>query len=244
MTKQSGMGAGLYVAGFEISNDIKDAVLSGGPAMLDKTGIDKSAMERIGGVKQGQITGNAHFNPTAGRAHAVLAALPLTDRIVTYRHSQVIGGDAASLQAKQINYDPTRAADGDLTGAFQYLSSGSPLEWGNLLTPGTRTDSTATNGASWDGGAQTLFGAQFYLHVVAFTGTSVTVKIQDSADNSSFADLAGAAFTAVTAAPAHQWVATGRTATVRRYLRVATTGTFSNASFVVVGVKNLVTVAL
>jgi hypothetical protein len=244
MAKQSGLGAGLYVAGFEISNDIRDGSMGGGPALLDKTGIDKSAIERIGGVKQGQMSFTAHFNPTADRAHEVLSVLPLTDRVVTYRHSSVIGGDAASLQAKQINYDPTRTADGDLTGAVQYLSNGSPLEWGNLLTAGTRTDAAATNGTGWDGAASTAFGAQFYMHCTAFTGTSVTIKIQDSADNVSFADLTGGAFTVVSAAPAHQWIATGRTATVRRYLRVATTGTFSNAAFVVVGVKNTVAVAL
>ncbi len=244
MAKQNGLGMALYAAGFDLSNDIRDFATSGGPAMLDKTAIDKSAMERIGGVKQGQITGTAHFNPTAARAHPVLAALPTTDRIVTLQVSGAIGGAAASIQSKQVGYDPTRAADGDLTAAFQFLSNGTPLEWGVMLTAGLRTDSTATNGASWDGAAQTLFGGQFYLHVTAFTGTSVTVKIQDSADNSSFADLAGASFTAVSAAPAHQWIATGRTATVRRYLRVATTGTFSNASFVVMGVKNTVAAAL
>lgn len=245
MAKQSGLGAGLYVAGFEVSNDIKDMPrIGGGPAVLDKTGIDKLAMERIGGQLSGEMTLTAHFNPSANRAHAVLSSLPGTDRAVTYRHSSVIGGDAACLLAKQTNYDPTRTADADLTMAVQYLSTKTPLEWCTLLTAGVRTDSAATDGASWDSGAATVFGAQAYLHVTAFTGTSVTIKIQDSADNIAFADLAAATFTAVTTAPTAERIVTARDATVRRYLRVATSGTFTSASFLVAVMKNPVLVTL
>jgi len=78
----------------------------------------------------------------------------------------------------------------------------------------------------------------------AFTGTSVTATIQDSADNSTFATLTGGLrFTAATAAGV-QRLQGGRTATVRRYLRVATTGTFSSATFSVVFVRNKNTVSL
>ena len=102
----------------------------------------------------------------------------------------------------------------------------------------------ATNGASLDLAASTSFGAQFYLHVTAFTGTDVTIKIQDSADDSSFTDLTAGAFTSVTSGPQSQRIQTARNATVRRYLRVATatTGGFTSVSFVVTAVKNTVTV--
>lgn len=247
MAKQNGLGAGLYVAGYDVSNDIRDVGrIGGGPSPLDKTGIDKSAFERIGGVKTGEITLTAHFNPAANRAHDVLGALPTASQLVTYRQSATIGGDAASIVGPQVNYDPTRANDGDLTATVQYLSSQMPLEWGTLLTAGTRTDTGATNGTGWDGAASTDFGAQFYLHVTAFTGTDVTIKVQDSADNATFADLTAGAFTAVTAGPTSQWITTARDATVRRYLRVATvtTGGFTSVSFVVVAVKNVTAVTL
>ena len=80
---------------------------------------------------------------------------------------------------------------------------------------------------TWTWTLQTAFGAQGYLQVVKFTGTSVTVTIQHSPDNATWTTLI--AFTAVTAAPAFQRLAV--TGTVNRYLRVITTGTFSAASF-------------
>jgi hypothetical protein len=136
-----------------------------------------------------------------------------------------------------VAYDPARAADGALSFGTSLQSDGFGLEWGRQLTPWLRTDTTATNGASLDHGAATAFGAQFYLHLTAFTGTSVVVKIQDSADNATFADLAGAAFTSATG-PTSERIAISNAATVRRYLRVVTTGTFTSAVFTVNGVRN------
>lgn len=80
---------------------------------------------------------------------------------------------------------------------------------------------------TWTWTLQSAFGAQSYLQVTQFTGTSVTVTVQHSPDNSTWSTLA--AFTAVTAAPAFQRVTAA--GTVSRYLRAITTGTFTAASF-------------
>ena len=58
------------------------------------------------------------------------------------------------------------------------------LDWGRSLTAGKRTDTEASDGDSVDfGTGSTDFGLQAYLHVFAFTGTSVTVKLQESSDD-------------------------------------------------------------
>lgn len=80
---------------------------------------------------------------------------------------------------------------------------------------------------TWTWTLQTAFGAQAYLQVTQVTGTSVTVTVQHSADNSTWTTLT--AFTAVTAAPATQRLTAS--GTVGRYLRAISAGTFSAASF-------------
>jgi hypothetical protein len=61
---------------------------------------------------------------------------------------------------------------------------------------------------------------------------SITVAIEDSANNSAWAALASATFVAATAVGSQRITAgPTSTATVRRYVRVVTTGTFSNAIF-------------
>lgn len=244
MTKSSGLGAALFVDGVDLSGDIGSlSRIGGGPRPLNVTGIDKSAYERIGGTRDGSIDYQAWFNPAAGQAHPTLSTLTTSDRIITYCHTTTLGQPAASLVAKQINYDPTRAADGSLSIAGATQGNGYGLEWGEQLTAGKRTDTGATNGTGVDFAASTAFGLQAYLHVFSFSGTDATIKIQESSDNGSgdaFADVVGGGFTQVTAGPTKQRIATATGLTVERYLRVVTTtsGGFSSLVFAVSVVKN------
>ena len=243
MTKASGLGDNLYIAGFDASGDIQQlGQIGGGPALLNVTGINKSAYERIGGERDGRFEMTTFFNHVAvtGGTHEKLAALPTADVIMTYCRGTTLGDTAASLVGKQVNYDPTRGADGMITFSVSAQSNGYGIEWGLQLTAGLRTDTAATNGTAIDTTASASFGGQAYLHVTAMTGTDVTIKIQDSADNVSFADVASFAFTQVTAAPASERIALANTATIRRYVRASTvtTGGFTSVTFSVNMIKN------
>lgn len=239
MAKQSGLGDAFYVSGHDLSGDIGSlGNVGGGPTPLEVTSIDKSAIERIGGIRDGRMEYSPWFNPAAGRAHEVLAALPTGHVLQTYCRGTALGAPAACLIAKQLNHDGTRANDGALTFSGQgQAAAGIALEWGRLGTAGVRADTTATNGASIDDGAATEFGLSAYLHVMAFTGTSATVTLQTSSDDGggdAWADLPDGGFTTVTEAPGWQRIETAHDATVERYLRVVTTGTFTVLDFAVV----------
>ncbi len=95
---------------------------------------------------------------------------------------------------------------------------------------------------SYDTLASAAFGAQAYLQVTAFTGTDMTVAVYDSADNVSFAAVAGLAFAQTVAANTTQRIVLSNVSTVRRYVAVAVTTAagFTAASIGVVLVKNLV----
>jgi hypothetical protein len=242
VAKQSGLGDRLLVAGYNLSGDVGSiGNLSSPMTVLPATGIDKSAMERLGGEHDGSISYVAYFNKTSGQAHPRLSALPTTDQLVTYCRGASLGSPGAAMFAKQIGYDGTRAADGSLTFAVNaQLADGHVMQWGRQGTAFLRTDTTATNGASIDDGASSAFGLTAYLHVTAFSGTSVTVKLQESSDDGgsdAFADVTGGAFTAATAIGT-QRIETAANLTVERYLRVVTSGTFSSATFAVLICRN------
>lgn len=241
MSKQNGLGDRFFIGSVDLSGDTQSlGGISGGCATIDVTGIDKSAFERIGGVRDGKISWVSFFNPALGKAHKTLSPLPSTDVICTYLRGTTLGNPSASMVGKQLNYDPTRGNDGALTFAVEAQSNGYGINWGQQLTAGLRTDTAATLGSSIDTLASASFGWQSFLHVTAFTGTDVTVKIQDSADNSSWADLSGAGFTTVTSVGSERKASSSPTATVRRYVRVITTTSagFTSVSFVVNFIKN------
>lgn len=246
MAKQSGLGDRFAVGGYDLSGDIGSLQrVGGGPAALqDVTGINKSAFERLGLQVAGEIGWSGYFNDAVGALHPVAKLLPTGDTMATYGRGASLGSPAACLVCKEITYDMTRAADGSLTTAGQKQSNAYPLEWGVQLTAWTRTDTAATNGTGVDLGSASpgAFGAQFYAHYHAVTGTSVTLTVQQSSDNGgadAWAAVTGGAFTAVTPAQAPTWqrIATGAI-DIERYLRVVSSGTFSNAQFVVVAVRN------
>ena len=248
MAKTTGLGDNLYAAGYNLSGDIGSlARIGGGPALLEVTGIDKSAIERRGGPRDGAINFNAFFNKAAGAEHLVLSALPTTDVLITYFRGTAIGNAAASLNAKQVNYDPTRPQDGSLTIDVSAVANSYGIEMGRQLTAGVRTDTGATAGAVQSATGATSLGLQAYLHVFSFTGTDATITIQESSavdgGGDAFANVVGGGFTQVVTAPVTERIATATNLAVERYLKVTTTTSagFTSMGFTVMVVRNQTT---
>lgn len=169
--------------------------------------------------------------------HNALSTLPTADEVGSWFHGNVIGNAAACVLGKQINYDGTRDNKGALTAQVEVDSNGFGMEWGVMITPGLRADTTATNGTALDQTALSNFGAQAYFNLVAIIGTSVDIIVEHSSDNVTFATLID--FGAQAA------VGSGRgsvsnTTTVNRYIRVKTTGVFTYAQFGVMFNRNLI----
>jgi len=247
LSKTSGLGDNFYVGGYDLSGDTAALdTISGSIAPIDVTAINQYAFQRIGGLRDGHIEWTSFFNPdTVGitfTEHTVLAPLPTADVSLSYFRGTTLGGAVASMVGKQLNYDWSRDNDGKITIKVAADCNSFGLEWGVGLTAGIRTDTAATLGTGVDLGTGPLsFGGQAYLQVFGFTGTDATVKIQDSADNVTFADVASYAFTQITTtARQAQRIALGNTATIRRYVRATTvtTGGFTNLQFSVAAIRN------
>lgn len=86
------------------------------------------------------------------------------------------------------------------------------------------TDSGTTTGATRNDLAATTTGWMAHLHIAAVAGapTSWTVKLQDSADGSAWADVSGGAFNATNVAVSQRLVSAAG-ATLRQYVRYVAT---------------------
>lgn len=244
MGKGNGLGDQVYIGGYNVGGDIQQLQrIYGGPAALDYTDITQKGFDREPGNRDGGFEMGVYFDPATGALHDVASPLPRTDTLATYHHvmgaAAALGDPAASCVVQQTDYAWSRNQDGGLIGTLPFVADGYGLEWGVLATPGIKTDGAAGNGASVDLGSVSpgAFGLQMYLHLFAFTGTSVTVKLQSSTDNSVFNDITGATFAA--ASTAHTWqrvAVTGQA--VNRYVRAVSVGTFSNAQYLVQFTRN------
>lgn len=243
MAKRSGLGQNLYVDGYNISGDALSWELSMENELLETTGIDKSAYERIIGLRGGTANVTSWFNDATGQQHeAFKTPVAANGKMITVATSTTLGDPAFAMVGQQGSFAGERGDDGSFTFEVEAsVSNGYPIEWGVQGTAGVRSDTSATAGTGIDFGASSSFGLAAYLQVFSFTGTSCTVKLQESSDNSgdTYADVTGGSFTAATGRTT-QRIQTATNLSVERYLRVVTTGTFSSCAFHVTIVRYLV----
>lgn len=207
-----------------ISDDAKNTIL-GQPTI---------SMGAYNAMLDNTATNGSHIVlPTAGGNRVVTVALgdravpAAGDPIFTteFLQKSYLGDIAADHVAVNIPFSSAHAI-----GQTSY-----DIPWG-ILHHALGAETGVNAGTGQDNAAATTAGGYFVYHLLSSDGT-VTLSIDDSADNAAFLALSGATSGSIdaSATPAAAIVALGTTATVRQYLRwqlvfgTATTATFVSA---------------
>lgn len=227
--------ARLLVAGANLSGDARTL---GGVGMTYAED-DVTGWEEIMNFLPGQATLSfgplqAVFNnkaaatgPIQPGTHTILASsgASIATAVIGIREAPTIGAPAFSAHLQQLSYTSNLAAgaviiDANFTNTVG--NSFSAYGWGQILANGTSVSSTTTNG-SLDNGASSANGAYGVLHITTSAGAmgsnSWVVKIQDSANDSTWADLI--TFSANGSTATAEWGSAA--GTVDRYTRVVMT---------------------
>jgi len=181
------------------------------------------------GLLFSKMSQSGFFDDAAGSSHATLVDGNGLLRVVCYGvEGNTAGKNFVGFSgALQTQYRRGLKV-GDLHKASaDYVGSGAKNEGKILHAHGAETTVGNTQATGVDNAASSATGAVGYLEVSALTlggYTNAIVTLQDSADNITFADISGGAFTANTAAPAAQRLVIA--GTIRRYtfIRWAYTG--------------------
>lgn len=187
----------------------------------------------IAGIGMAEVSFDGLFDPDSGASDPVINTVTDgSEHVVTvsFQGATAIGERAVVLNVLQTDA-PLGADINDAvtlsTGKAATGSSG-----GGIVLHHHNQESSTGNFASVDNGASTANGAIANLHVTEFSGTNATIKVTDSANDSTFADLI--TFTTVTGTTSEHATATG---TVERYMRVELTGTFTTITFTVAAAR-------
>tara|TARA_R110002020_G_scaffold11164_3_gene42327 strand:- start:296 stop:1030 length:735 start_codon:yes stop_codon:yes gene_type:complete len=235
MAKSSGLGQALFVQGYDISTDVSTLDGAGyNQEMLDITGIDKSAAERVAGRLESTITINGWFDNADDKAHeayTVSNKLPTGDRAVTYLLGTAISEPSLFLNAKQANYDITNSPGSALATTAMFSSTASVsgfdgIAFGVMLDVPTIYSST-TNGTTVDQSASSAAGSVACLQFISGSSvSSLVAKVQHSSDGGSWSDII--TFSTISAnTPTAEIVS--MEGTVNRYVRVQYTLSGTNA---------------
>ncbi|ANS03209.1 hypothetical protein [uncultured Mediterranean phage uvDeep-CGR2-KM18-C74] len=235
MAKQSGLNVRLYVMGNDLSGDA-NAIGSMGYTQetLETTPLNAAAATRITGLADGEISVDGYFDNAANKIHATFTSnsgkLPSADQVVSVALNSAVGDPFVGISSKEAEYNVSRSVGSAITVSSTFPGNGMGGEFGVMLTAHDDTHSSASNGTAVDNTASSASGGSGYIQLISLSSGSVTAKIQHSANNSTWTDLV--TFTAAGTSDVPTAQRSEVTGTVNRYLRVTTTGTFSNAKLV------------
>lgn len=135
MAKVSGLGDTVSVDDSggtprAISNDITDFTINIPQALLDATGVDKSAQERLIGLGDGTVTLNGVTNFASNQSHDVFKVRTGTRTVTITLYEDGSGDPRLIMEMLVASYDITRGADGASTwSATLNLQSGTTPTW-------------------------------------------------------------------------------------------------------------------
>jgi hypothetical protein len=200
-----------------LSAYFKDAKVSSDVGMSDVTVFGASAKAFLPTIRDGKVSLGGFWDGGVTAADAILraafAAASGNVFSITPGQDTTIGNRAWMLSARQTSYEIS-APVGDVVSIASSIQVDGGIDAG-FSHHALGTETGTGNYASIDGAAATTNGGVGHLHVTGATNlTAATFKIQDSANNSAWADIL--TFTDVTAAGAQRVAITG---TVRRYVR-------------------------
>jgi len=213
-----------------LSSFLNDVSVTQDVETAETTVFGASAKTYIVGLKDATISASGMFDGDSGAVDAVLVSSIGSDTLapVIVAPSGLTGNERAYLlQAKTTSYDVSAPVSDVVSVSLDAQADGG-ADSAVLLTSLAAITATG-NGTSRDNSTSTSNGGVAQIHVTANSlDNTIVFKVQHSADNSTFADLA--TFTTISATSTTServTVATGTT--VNRYLRAnyTTSGTGS-----------------
>lgn len=225
----------IYNAGFDASPYFNSADLQDQVAKLETTAFGNTAKQYTPGLAEGALKAAGFFAGSATDVNTVLRAelgSSAGEALTYFPALDTLGAAAYLATGRTTNLSTKSAVGGMVQTDAEWVAHGG---WAYGVSLAAQAAITTTgNGTGVDGGAATSTGWRATLHVFAVSGTAtptITAKLQDSADNVTFADVTGGGFTAVTAVGGQVLASAATTTTLRRYVRLAYTVAGTTPSF-------------
>lgn len=224
MAFKHGSKAVIYLNGFNLSGWLKEFQSSFSVDTAETSTFGNTFKTYVPGLSDGTFTASGIYDGDTNAVDVImLATLQATkDDIVAYLpQGDGLGNPAKCFASMSTSYQVTSSI-GDVSTVQLQGQSQVGSESG-LLLHAMGAEATPGNGTSVDQTVvSTSAGWSSYIQVIS--GTDLVVKIQDSANNSTWADLSGAVFPEFDARGGARIYNFG-TAVVRRYVRAIWTGT-------------------
>lgn len=219
MAASHGSRARTYVSGRNLSGYLSSATQAGESDSVDVTVFASDFKTYIQGLTDGTFSGEGVWDAagTVGSDDVIQSNFQSDSTVFThYPAGDAVGSYGIGADGIWSKYEIDTPVDGANRIKLE-AKSNRGFERVESLQPLTAGLTGAGTAASVDDAAQTLSGGAAYVHVTALSGGTAEVKVEHSANNSSWSDLA--TFSAITS---DGYAAVSPVSgTVKRYLRAS-----------------------
>jgi hypothetical protein len=214
-----GKNVNVFVNEYDFSTYFNDVSATTSVETAEVSAFGSNAKEYIVGLLDGTVSLSGMFDGTATGTDVVFSAVlgsTTKQNVIVAPSGHSNGASAIVLEADDTSYEVSGAV-ADVVQTSAEFQSSDGVEHGKILSSGTAISSTGS-GTSVDNAASSANGGVGFVSVPTNTRNgNITVKVQQSADNSTFTDLI--TFTVVTSTQ-KTFERVEVTGTVARYLRV------------------------
>lgn len=231
-TFRHGKNISVFVDEYDFSSYFSDMTAAEKVDTADVTAFGAAGKAYIIGNQDGTLSLSGFFESTANTGtdqyFAGVKGSTTKQKVIASLEGNTVGTRAIMLQADTSSYQVNSSVGDAIKTSAEFQASES-LDHGVILSSGSAVNSTG-NGTGVDNGAASSNGGVAFLSVPANTRNgNITIKVQSSADNSTFVDLV--TFTTVsTSTKTSERILVAAGTAVPRYLRVSYTVAGSTGS--------------
>lgn len=227
--------ADVIVNGIVVSQYFSDFTLSSTRDKAEVSAFKNTFKAYVAGLNDGVATFSGWHDPNIDAVlYAYMVQLTQVDNDWLWapegaEGSTAQGNQAFSLSGKSTKYEVKSAvnAANSISAEVQLSQTGGGIDHGYILSPWA-TQSAGGSSASYDNvGGSTTKGGVLIVHAFS-DAASLDIQLQDSADNSTFANVTGYTVSPTNSvAGEYRYPAVGTvpSGTIRQYTRITWTGT-------------------
>jgi hypothetical protein len=235
MAFHHGKDAAVLYNEFNLSGDVTQYNWSRDKQTVNVTTLGNDDMVYIAGIAGGKISVQGVWNSATDASDEEIVATDTAENVISASPQgfTAIGDRVHMVNGLLDDYQPRTAVNDAVRFSSGYEATAGA--YGGVVLHHNNQESSTGNFASNDyGSGPTTNGGTAFLHVLEFNGTTATVTVEDSANDSTFGSLV--AFTAATGLTSEKVTVAGD---VERYVRVNLAGTFTTITFVVSFARHL-----
>lgn len=214
-----GKNVSIFINQYDFSTYFNDVSASSMVETAEVSAFGSNAKEYIVGLTDGTVSLSGMFDGSTTGTDTVFSSVlgsSTKQNVIVAPSGHSNGATAIVLEADDTSYEVSGAV-ADVVQTSAEFQSSDGVEHGKILSSGSAITATG-NGTSVDNAASSANGGVGFVSVPTNTRNgNITVKVQQSADNSTFTDLITFTVVSSTTKTFQRVEVTG---TVARYLRV------------------------